>query len=183
MRLPRQSTFSSSFDCSWHGGGLQSIDRARGRPGANSAAVAKGFRHDSKSSAGEVARIDASTERGGSCGFGFADHTRTQCAGSCSPQEWGGLVFAGGDPSRYLVPDAALHSFMAHCSQKIGDAYFRTPRNTIKSFVQLLSVLEQNPSTEWTSLLGVIDVDRDDGASIDTLPVNEGADELTTLKL
>ena len=52
-------------------------------------------------------------------------------------------VFAMGDTAHHLVPDEALAAFMAHCNQRIGEAYFRTPRNTIKAFVQLLSILEQ----------------------------------------
>ena len=67
-------------------------------------------------------------------------------------------VFAGGDPDAYLVPDEALTAFMDHCSQRIGDAYFRTPRNTIKEFVNLLAVLEQNPGTDWRGLVGAVDV-------------------------
>ena len=47
-----------------------------------------------------------------------------------------------------LLPDEALTAFMAHCSNRIGDAYFQTPRNTVKAFVNLLSVLEQNPGTK-----------------------------------
>ena len=46
-------------------------------------------------------------------------------------------VFAGGDPNRHLVPDEALYAFMEHCNQRIGEAYFRTPRNTVKAFCQL----------------------------------------------
>ena len=30
-------------------------------------------------------------------------------------------------------------SFMAHCADRVGDAYFRTPRTTIKEFVNLLA--------------------------------------------
>ena len=63
-------------------------------------------------------------------------------------------VMAGGDASKYLIPDEALQAFMAHCSQRIGEAYFRTPRNTIKSFVHLLSILDQNPGTDWRSYSG-----------------------------
>ena len=60
-------------------------------------------------------------------------------------------VYAAGDPAAYLVPDEALHAFMAHCSTRIGDAYFRTPRTTIKEFVDLLAVLEQNPAAHWAT--------------------------------
>jgi len=63
-------------------------------------------------------------------------------------------VFAAGDPQTYLMPDDGLHAFMAHCHQQIGDAYFRTPRNRIVSFINLLSVLEQNPSVNWRDFLG-----------------------------
>jgi len=70
-------------------------------------------------------------------------------------------VFAGGDPARHLVPDEALHTFMAHCNERVGEAYFRTPRNTIKAFCQLLSVLEQNPGTDWRGLLGDVQVSPD----------------------
>ena len=75
-------------------------------------------------------------------------------------------VFALGEPERHLVPDEALTTFMAHCNQRIGEAYFRTPRSTIKAFVQLLAVLDQNPGTDWRALLGDVELatDIDDGA-------------------
>lgn len=68
-------------------------------------------------------------------------------------------VFATGDPEKYLVPDEALSSFLAHCSNRVGDAYFRTPRNTIKAFVDLLSVLDQNPQMEWRDLIEQVTVE------------------------
>ncbi|MEJ2862830.1 ATP-binding protein [Actinomycetospora flava] len=63
-------------------------------------------------------------------------------------------VYASGDPARYLVPDEAIDAFMAHCRQQIGDAYFRTPRTTIKAFCDLLSLLEQHPDRDWREVLG-----------------------------
>jgi len=68
------------------------------------------------------------------------------------------LLWAGGDTEHLPVPDAALGAFLEHCSKKIGDAYFRTPRNTIRAFMDLLAVLDQNPGTEWGALLGRIEV-------------------------
>ena len=62
-------------------------------------------------------------------------------------------VFAGGEPENYLVPDEALKSFLHHCSESIGDAYFRTPRNTIKAFLDMLAVLEQNTNMVWSELV------------------------------
>lgn len=94
-------------------------------------------------------------------------------------------VFASGDPLAHLVPDEALHAFMTHCEKRIGEAYFRTPRNTVKAFVDLLSILEQNPGTDWRERLGVVNIAVDRGAETDTLlpEGDEPDDELTDLKL
>lgn len=70
-------------------------------------------------------------------------------------------VFAYGKTDVHLIPDEALKAFMEHCSKRIGDAYFRTPRNTITSFVNLLSVLEQNRQTTWQEILGTVDIKPD----------------------
>ena len=67
-------------------------------------------------------------------------------------------VYASGDPAQYLLPEDALTSFMSHCSSRVGDAYFRTPRTTIKEFVNLLAVLEQNPGVDWGALIGRVDL-------------------------
>jgi len=71
-------------------------------------------------------------------------------------------VFASGDPAKHLLPDDGLQAFMAHCSTRIGDTYFRTPRTTIKQFVHLLSILEQNPQASWEALVGSIPVQADE---------------------
>ncbi|MND11888.1 hypothetical protein D3C87_347850 [compost metagenome] len=62
-------------------------------------------------------------------------------------------VYASGDPSQYLVTDEALHGFLQHCHKSIGSAYFQTPRNTIKAFLDLLSVLDQHRDLNWESLI------------------------------
>ncbi len=67
-------------------------------------------------------------------------------------------VYASGEVSRYLVPDEALEAFLFHCSNKIGDAYFRTPRNTIKAFADLLAVIDQNKNISWKDLIESIDI-------------------------
>lgn len=67
-------------------------------------------------------------------------------------------VFAAGDPALYLVPDEALTAFMDHCANRVGDAYFRTPRTTVKAFVDLLAILEQNPGVAWSDLLGRVEI-------------------------
>ncbi len=78
-------------------------------------------------------------------------------------------VFANGDKEKYLLPDEALSAFLRHCSQNIGEAYFRTPRNTIKAFVDLLSVLEQNPEIKWQSLIENVRIETESDPSLVTI--------------
>ena len=85
------------------------------------------------------------------------------------------------------LPDDALEAFMAHCSDRIGEAYFRTPRNTVTAFVNLLSVLEQNPGVEWSDLIDKLDVAQDDGDDMSDVDETIGAaphtDELASFRL
>lgn len=103
-------------------------------------------------------------------------------------------VFTSGDASKPLAPDEALLQFMEHCKKRIGDAYFRTPRNTVMAFVSLLSVLEQNPNARWQNLIGDVEIkpDHPDETTADEPskpeggtagPANGHDDELTTFRL
>ncbi len=92
-------------------------------------------------------------------------------------------VYAGGDVTKYLLPDQGIASFMEHCSKRIGETYFRTPRTTITSFINLLAVLEQNPGTEWQTLLGGLEVAADTGATGDLAVEVEEGDEFASFKL
>lgn len=94
-------------------------------------------------------------------------------------------VYAYGDTSKYLVPDESLKTFLVHCSQTIGDAYFRTPRNTIKAFLDMLAVIEQNPDISWQQLLDSVEVEEEKDSDIN-MEYTEDAqedDELTDFKL
>lgn len=94
------------------------------------------------------------------------------------------LVFAGGDPAKVLIPDEALGAFMERCQSKIGAAYFQTPRSTIKAFVQMLAVLEQNPSTSWRELLEEVPIVKDSPDTADGEALGQdGDDELTSLRI
>lgn len=62
-------------------------------------------------------------------------------------------VQAGGDPENYLLGDEGLTAFMAHCAKNIGSAYFQTPRNSIRAFLDLLAVLQQQQNPDWRALL------------------------------
>lgn len=51
------------------------------------------------------------------------------------------------------VSDADLTEFIKLRLSKIGHASFLTPRETVKDFIQILSVLEQNPGAKFDSVL------------------------------
>jgi hypothetical protein len=85
-------------------------------------------------------------------------------------------VYASGDPAAYLVPDDALIGYMRHCAARIGDAYFRTPRETIKGFLDMLALLDQNPGLDWRSVIDAVSLAPEPGGSTDD-------DELSSFQL
>lgn len=93
-------------------------------------------------------------------------------------------VQASGDEAKHLLPDQGIASFMEHCSKRIGDTYFRTPRTTITAFVNLLAVLEQNSGTAWQDLLGGLAVKADtDGAQDLVVEGGDDDDELVGFQM
>ena len=97
-------------------------------------------------------------------------------------------VFLGDDTD--AAPDEALHAFMAHCSQRIGDAYFRTPRHTVTAFVNMLSVIKQNPGIAWRDLVDGVEVAEDGGDDLRDIiddetseARQEGDDDLASFRL
>ena len=93
-------------------------------------------------------------------------------------------VYACGDPTKYLLRDEGLIAFMEHCHRRIGEAYFRTPRTTITSFINLLAVLDQNPGADWRALLGEVKVEPDKvPTTLDNVVTTEAGDELAAFKL
>ncbi len=86
------------------------------------------------------------------------------------------------------LPKIALESFMNHCAKRIGDAYFRTPRNTVTEFINLLAVLEQNSNVEWHDLIEKIEIKEDHGEDLDDVddintPDIEGNEDLVSFRL
>jgi hypothetical protein len=65
-------------------------------------------------------------------------------------------VFSRGEDEESLLPREAIERYLASCHERMGASYFQTPRETIKDFVGLLNVLEQNPSADWATLIGEI---------------------------
>ena len=88
------------------------------------------------------------------------------------------------------IPDEALTAFMTHCSQRIGEAYFRTPRNTVTAFVNMLAVLQQNPGVDWHDLVERVEVAPEAGDDLSDVDEATGAapalppdDDLASFKL
>ncbi len=92
-------------------------------------------------------------------------------------------VYAGGNQRKHLVPDDALQAFLTHCAQRIGDAYFRTPRHTIKGFLDLLAVLEQNPDANWQQLVGSTEIEEDKPEPMNVDGLEDEGDELKEFRL
>ena len=92
-------------------------------------------------------------------------------------------IHATDDPARQLIPDEGITTFLEFCHKKIGAAYFQTPRETIKSFIGLLRVLEQNPGKTWQALLTVDAVPgkADEDPMAKAAP--DEADDLTEFKM
>jgi hypothetical protein len=88
-------------------------------------------------------------------------------------------VYALGHADRYLMPDEGIQAFMTHCASKLGENYFRTPRTTITSFINLLAVLEQNPGASWQEQVGYVEIERDMGGESE----HDVDDELADMKL
>lgn len=87
-------------------------------------------------------------------------------------------VYSGGDPARYPIPDEALTAYMSHCATRLGDAYFRTPRETIRGFLDLLALLEQHPDLHWSDLVRTVDLSPGGPG-----PTATDDDELTSFQL
>jgi hypothetical protein len=69
-------------------------------------------------------------------------------------------VFALDDPATYLIEDEGIKHFLSHCASTLGADFYLTPRDAVKAFVGLLSVIEQNPGTSWKTILNQTIIDR-----------------------
>jgi BREX system ATP-binding protein BrxC/D len=97
-------------------------------------------------------------------------------------------VFSLGDPGKYLIDQHGMQAFMAHCAATLGSDFFLTPRDAVKAFVGLLSVIEQNPGADWRAMLSATAVERTSDPEIDPVAADvegtkAGADDLETFQL
>ncbi len=88
-------------------------------------------------------------------------------------------VLALGDPARYLIDEDGMKHFMNHCGSTLGADFFLTPRDSVKAFVGLLSVMEQNPEARWQSLLSQTVIDRSEDPEAGS-PVPDDVEKNTT---
>lgn len=58
-------------------------------------------------------------------------------------------VHGGEEAAEQLIPDEGVVAYLQGCSERLGAAYFQTPRDTVKDFVNLLNMLQQDPSRGW----------------------------------
>jgi len=99
-------------------------------------------------------------------------------------------VHASGDPQKYLVPDDALVAVLQKANETLGAEFYKTPRDVVRSFVGLLSVLEQNPAKAWSEFVAATPMQKPSGpASVEeevargVVPEDEPDSDLSTFKL
>ena len=101
-------------------------------------------------------------------------------------------VFALSDPSKYLIDDEGMKTFMSHCNKTLGSDFFLTPRKAVMAYVGLLSVIQQNPGADVKSLLSETAIEKEvDPESLPATPDEDptaaspdpGDDNLETFKL
>jgi hypothetical protein len=102
-------------------------------------------------------------------------------------------VFAAGQADRApLIDDAGIQAFMTHCNETIGAAYYKTPRETIRSFTQLLFLLEQHPDQRWSDHIEALHVTADQAPDLPDIddpddavrpPTQDADDDLSSFKL
>jgi BREX system ATP-binding protein BrxC/D len=93
-------------------------------------------------------------------------------------------VYAAAVPAAQPVGDDAILGYLRHCATRIGDAYFRTPRETVKGFLDLLALLDQNAGLDWRSVLDSVDLAPvPDPTGAAAAPETGDDDELTSFRL
>ncbi len=90
-------------------------------------------------------------------------------------------VHARGKAEEAQLPNEGITAYLADCNRRMGSAYFQTPRETVRDFVGLLNVLEQNPGTDWNELVAAIKTTAP--ASDDEHGDGDGDDGLASFRL
>lgn len=88
-------------------------------------------------------------------------------------------VFSSGF-EKNVLKDKDIEQFMIHCNKKIGARYFKTPRNTIKEFINLLSILDQNKDINLNDIIDKIEIGKDEE---NAQMIIEDGDDLASFEL
>ena len=73
-----------------------------------------------------------------------------------------------------------MKAFMNHCARTLGSDFFLTPRDAVKAFVGLLSVIEQNPGADVNVLLASTKVEHE--VDPESVPVPSDPDEVPPVR-
>ena len=93
-------------------------------------------------------------------------------------------VFASGDDNKNLVDDDQIRAFMIDCAKRLGAEYFTTPRDVVKRFTSVLSILEQNPVAKLAELVESVPLEHSEEASLVSSEESpDGDDDLANFKL
>lgn len=92
-------------------------------------------------------------------------------------------IHAAYDPEKYIVDDNGIEAYLRHCFERMGATYFQTPRDTVRDFVGLLHVLEQNPAYQWQDLIEQIGSENCQAESESEAGGSTDGDELAEFKL
>lgn len=83
-------------------------------------------------------------------------------------------VHALGDATRYRLPDEALEMFLDRAVARLGRRVLANPREVLRPYVSILSILEQEPERPWQELMA---------KGLETPPADPAEGELKDLKL
>jgi len=92
-------------------------------------------------------------------------------------------VFMRGENEERLLPEAGIVAYLESCRRRMGSAYFQTPRETVRDFIGLLNVLEQNPSADWRSLIDQVRTTASSAAAEEAHAEPDVDDDLTAFRL
>lgn len=94
-------------------------------------------------------------------------------------------VHCGGDATKQLIPNEGIVAYLQQCNARMGAAYFQTPRDTVKDFVGLLNMLEQDASRSWQEHLKIQadSLNAEVARADDPMSAHPASDDLSEFKL
>lgn len=94
-------------------------------------------------------------------------------------------IHAGEKAEQHYISDEGIVAFLQNCSVRMGASYFQTPRETVKDFISLLNMLQQDTSRSWQEHLTTISTrspEKELDVSAGSQPIAQ-SDDLTEFQL